>query len=248
MPYSATFAHYKPESYLPRFAYFPLFFKPNQEVKTLEDFQLEVDQNGLSSIIRLVDKDGKRVTPFINLKNYDSQTRDWFIFNEDDRLPYRFDGSTSGTIDNMYPSNIGPQSGVIIEETKYDTLTNEVTISGYSDQSPNGFVFYKYAPVVLVRENAPFTDLTDYTNVTSAPGKLSLNSSKLEFYYDFEERLYTNQNLAGIDPSHIKIVYSVIGSNSAVLKCVMGANTGSRPKSTPIVYDYVFKLKGQYLR
>lgn len=235
---------FKPESYLPRFTYFPLFFKPTQEIKTLEELQVEVNDDGVPSIIRLVDKDGARLTPFIDLNKYDPETKDWFIFNQTDRLPYRFSGAT---VTNMYPSEIGPQTGFEIDELSFDTNTKEVKISGHSDTELS-LVFYKYAPIVLVAENMPFTDLTDYTNITAATESLSTLTSSSDFYYDFEERIHTNKNLASFDPKNVKVIFTRIGTNSAIVKCLMATNSGSRPKQTPIVYDYILKLKGQYLR
>lgn len=245
MPITSGFqSTFRPESYLPNFVYFPLFFSPVQEIITLENVSLEFDSQGIQSIIRLVNKDGERITPFIDLTKYDAETKDWYIYYSEDRLPYRYDGRN---IYNVYPSTIGNQTNFSGEIQYFDRSTNEVVLSGYSDQN-SSLIFYKYSPIVLVVENQLYQDLTDYTNITVAADRLSRLSSVSEFYYDFEERLFTNQNLAGVALNDVKIIFNRISNNSLTVKCLVSANSGSRPLRSPTIDDYIIKLKGQYLR
>ena len=246
----ATFTHYRPDSYLPNFVYFPLFFKPSfsDTPVTLNDVKLETDSRGIRSIIRLVDKDDNRITPFIDLSKYDIETKDWYLYYDEiekARLPFR---QANDTLTNMYPSALGVQTNWVVNKTTFNSSTNEITVQGTSAETPGGITFTKYAPIVLVGNNKIFTDLTDYTNITAHSDKLSFNSSDFEFYYDFEERIFTNTNLDVFQPQDLKIVYSFIDTKEVSLKCLMSANSGKTPKETPIVDDYVFKLRGQYLR
>lgn len=242
---SGYFSCFRPESYLPRFAYFPLFFKEVPETLTLNDVKIEADDTGKFSIIRLIDKEDKRIVPFINLSKYDSETKSWFIYHSEEStnytLPYRLAGTT---VTNMYPSTIGTLDDFVISSTSVDI--DKIKITGIA--GGESYDFYKYAPIILIAENVPFNDLTDYTNITAAKGSLLLTSPTYEFYYDFEDRIFTNLNLAGFDAKNVKLIFSRIGNNSVTLKCSMASNVGSKPKQTPVVNDYVLKLKGQYLR
>lgn len=235
---------FKPESYLPKFAYFPLYFKPIQETYTLDQLQLELDNAGRASVIRLVDIDGNRLLPFIDISKYDSETKDWFIYYNVERLPYRV---TQGSAFNLYPSDLGTVQDFSVTETVFNTTTKEIQLSCSGVGHPS-LTFIKYAPIILTVENELYNDLTDYSTITAAPDRLAPLSSTKEFYYDFEERLYTNQNLAGINPANIKIIFSRVGDNNVTLKCSVSSNSGNKPKQTPVVNDYILKLKGQYLR
>lgn len=250
MSITGQFKHYKPESYLPRFAYFPLFFNPTLEgtLTTLDDVELEMDKNGIKSIIRLVDSNGDRISPFIDLTKYDAETKKWYMYHEDDNLPYRYTGNSG--IYNMYPSDLGPQTHFVEDDVSFATSTNRVLLKGHSDENTGNeaLTFYRYAPIFLIAESNVFTDLTDYTNITTNIGSLSQNPSSLEFFYDFEERLHTNQNLERFSPKSVKLLFSTISTNSVSLKCVLSSNSGKVVKETPVVDDYIFKLKGQYLR
>jgi hypothetical protein len=241
---SGIYSTFRPESYLPNFVYFPLFFSPIQEIITLETASFEFDSNGIQSIIRLTDNDGNKITPFIDLSKYDSETKNWFIYYTGDRLPYRYDGIN---IYNMYPSTIGNQTNFRETVEYFDRSTNEIILSGYSDQI-DPLVFYRYSPVFLVVENQLYKDLTDYTNITVASDRLSRSTSVSEFYYDFEGRLFTNQNLSNVANTDIKIIFNRISNNSLIVKSLIAANSGSRPLKTPTIDDYIIKLKGQYLR
>lgn len=243
---------FTPESYLPGFVYIPLFFKPTQKSYTLNDFQLELDSNGVSSIIRLVDSDGLRVTPFIDINKYDSETKDWFWYDGVDNLPFRFTQKTSaniGSFKNMYPSvNTGLKTNMSIGLPQYSDVSG-VWISGYGSTTNATLnnIFIKYMPIILIADNIPFTDISDYSNI-SVNDNLDKMTTNPQFYYDFEERIYTNKDLAGYNPGDIKIIIYSVGVNEVAVKCVFGSNSDERSRYTPIIDDYILKLKGQYLR
>lgn len=248
----AELSRFTPESYLPGFVYIPLFFKPVQTSYSLLDFQLELDSTGLRSVIRLVDSAGIRVTPFIDISKFDSETKDWYWYDSIDNLPFRFTNKSSavtGTFKNMYPSvNTGLKTGMSIGTSQYSDVSG-VWVSGYGSTTNSSLnnIFLKYTPILIVADNVPFTDLSDYSNI-SVTDNLDRTTNTPEFYYDFEERLYTNKDLGGYNPNDVKIVMYSVGINEVVVKCMFGSSSNERAKITPVIDDYVVKLKGQYLR
>ena len=241
---------FTPESYLPEFAYIPLFQKPKHESYTISDFQTELDKNGIPSIIRLIDSEGNRITPFIDLSKFDADTKSFYWYDAVDNLPFRlYDRRYDlGTFLSVYPSiRTGDHPDVMITNEQYDDVSG-VWVSGsiYYLTGVNN-VFYRYSPIIVVSNNIPYSDLTDYANMT-VKDNLDRNTTNLQFYYDFEERIYTNQNLVGVNPASFIIKLYSVGINEVNVKCVMSSNSDNRPRTTPVIDDYILKLKGQYLR
>jgi hypothetical protein len=77
---------------------------------------------------------------------------------------------------------------------------------------------------------------------------LDYSSSTFQFYYDFEERIYTNLDLTQYLKGDLKIIFNTVGNNEVKVKCMLGANSGKRSTKTPVINDYILKLKGQYMR
>lgn len=251
MAVQGIYTNFPPESYLPDFALIPSFYKPTQVTYTLSDFQLETDTQGRQSIIRLVDSNDNRITPYIDFSKYDPVTKDWIWYNEIEHLPYRMlnRNSKSVTMQNFYPTSGGTIVSLRVSGYLYSDVSGIWIIGGTGYNDPHGLyrVYFKYSPILLVGDNVPFTDLTDYSTMSTI-NNLDMTTTSPQFYYDFEERLYTNQNLAWYTPSNVKIKFYSVGFDSLSFKCVMKANSGSKPKSTPVVDDYIVKLKGQFLR
>lgn len=239
-----------PESYLPNAAYIPAYFQSVRNTVDGTQIQLELDNTGQVSIIYLMDKEGKSITPFIDISKYDSETKDW-LWYDSDGLYYRLKSPNNVQIlENLYPTNYTDITRVA------DTLVfhkETLELSSIFNASKNGgdvnsYSFYRYSPFILTINNRALTDVSDYSTISASDRLNRVDPGSPEFYYDFDGRLFTNQNLAGVDPKNIKIHYFTAGENSIILSCRLATNAGSAGYFTPKVDNYIVKLKGQYLR
>jgi hypothetical protein len=232
-----------PESYLPNVPYIPIHFMPQQQVLNATNFEYEIDTIGQTSIIRLVNSN-EIILPFIDLAKYDPETKDFFWYDPDDNFPYRFHKSNK-SLETIYPS---PYSGLVLNdliEFNKDTKRIEADFIDYDGSLPT---FYKYSPLIVTVNNRAFNDLSDYSTFQSTNRLNRIDSLTPEFYYDFESRIYTNQNLAGLDPEQVKIYFYRISDNNVIVKCRLSANTGKEAFYTPRVNSFIVKIKGQSLR
>lgn len=243
-----------PESYLPNAAYIPAYFQPIRHTLDGTQVQFEIDSTGQTSIINLETNDGTKITPFIDLSRYDAESKDW-LWYDDDGLYYRLTRSNNiDELNSLYPTRY---SGIVRENESLIFNRNSIELSSSFAASYNDpeegivtgtYSFYKYSPIIVTINNWSLTDISDYSNITSSDRLNRIDPSKPEFYYDFNGRLYTNQNVAGVDPKNVKIHYFTAGQNSITLSCRMSSNAGSASYFTPKVDNYIVKLKGQYLR
>lgn len=232
-----------PESYLPTAPYIPSHFIAQPVVLDAANFEYEIDERGQASIIRLM-MDDNIVVPFVDLTKYDSETKDWFWYDIENKFPYRYNKSTN-TLDSIYPSEYSSlvPTGVFYFNKESDQLRREaVSSTGVS------VLFYKYSPLLLTENNEAYNDLSDYSTFKSSDRLNKTNSTVPEYYYDFDSRIYTNRNLAGIDPAQVKIHFFKISDNSLQVKCRMSTNQGIETYYTPKVDHFIIKLKGQSLR
>jgi hypothetical protein len=234
---------FTPESYLPTAPYIPAHFLPQQKVISAESLRLELDELGQSSIINLM-MDDTMLIPYVDLSKYDSETKDWFWYEASTNLPYRFNRSTN-TLSNLYPSNY---SGLTLYSNIVFDVDNTRLSATFKDANDNYVDFYKYSPLLLVVENAAYNDLSDYSLFLVSDRLNKKDTTLREYYYDFNSRIFTNFNLAGVSPSQIKLYYYTICDNKVQVKCRMSANAGSETFYTPRVNNYIVKLKGQSLR
>jgi len=239
-----------PESYLPNAAYIPAYFQPVRHTLDGTQVQFEIDSTGQTSIINLKTNDGTNITPFIDLSRYDAESKDW-LWYDDDGLYYRLTTTILGSdeLNNLYPtnySNIFRENDTLIFDKNSIELSS--SFSATKDGSTGSYSFFKYSPIIVTINNWPLTDISDYSNITSSDRVNRVDPGKPEFYYDFNGRIYTNQNMAGVDPKNIRIYYFTAGENSIILSCRMATNAGSASYYTPKVDNYIVKLKGQYLR
>lgn len=231
-----------PESYLPSVPYIPLHFVAQRRTLDATNFQYEIDSNGETSIIRL-NTNGETLIPFVDLSKYDSETKDFFWYNPENDFPFRFLKSYN-TLENLYPSTY---SGLVLSS---DVTFNKDTIRLEAEFThSNGTVtFYKYSPLILTVNNQAYDDLSDYANFKSTDRLNKVDDTIPEFYYDFDSRIYTNQNFAGINPEQVRIHFFQVSDNSVTVKCRMSTNSGTDSYYTPRVNSYIVKLKGQSLR
>lgn len=242
-----------PESYLPNAAYIPAYFQPVRYPLDGTKLQFELDRTGQTSIIKLENNDGHKITPFIDLSKYDAESKDW-LWYDDDGLYYRLtrpDGVDQ--LNNLYPtrySNITRVNDSLIFDRESFELSSSFSASyNESGEEVDGtYSFYKYSPIIVTINNWPLMDISDYSNITASDRLNRVNPGRPEFYYDFDGRLYTNQNLAAGDPKNIKVYYFSAGQNSITLSCRLSTNAGSAGYYTPKVDNYIVKLKGQYLK
>lgn len=238
--------------------YVPFFEQPKKTSDfNLKSFEVEADAEGVISVINLK-KDKKTYLPFIDISKYDFSRKEWYYYDENG-FPYRlsYNNETSWDIDPVYgaPSvsgyiaaddvslrfnrNVNIQLGIYIEGRKY-TEDEDVT---------ENFVLYKGVPISVAIENDPLIDITNYNNPNIKPTLNRINPDvNKEFYYDFDQnRIFTNQNLAGFDPIDITIGFYT-STNNVNLKCRLSANEKSPASVTPVVDYYIAKLSGQNLR
>lgn len=250
---------YIPDTLLLNHVYVPFFSNPIKKIYTCDkDFvQLESGPNGVVSIIPLVktvDGNEEPVVPFIDLTRYDVETKDWFWYDSDN-FPFRISynngydwnlnsiwnfGQYYGHTLTFNPKRLyngGLESGFYSEVTKYD-----------GEESADIRV-YTGAPIILTINENIVTDKTNYDGTIINPVLTQMNVEiNKEFYYDINtNKIYTNQNLAGINPSQIKIYFETI-PNSISVKCRMKGNMGEDLYTTPTIDYYVVKLNGQYLK
>lgn len=247
-----------PESSLLDNIYIPFYSAPEKQVKNCADYftYLEPDTNGVTSIINLMtdtsDEIAKPVVPFIDLRNFDSETKEWYYLDASG-YPYRlFSDSSSDTgwiLRALWPINY------IDKELMIDT-----SIVGYTEQGKSlGFYstaildgneinMYPSNPVMITIAGKTLVDKTIYGTRDMTMGISALNSDvNPEFYYDYvSNKIYTNQNLLAYDPNHIK-VYFFKSLNEVSIKARLASNSGSDAFYTPVVDYYIAKLNGQFL-
>ena len=234
---------YFPESYFPGLAYLPAFFKPQQVSYSLSEVSLELDATGKTSIIHLIDPNGDKICPFFDFSKYDGEMKDWYWYDTVDVLPYR---NSRGNLAPIYPASLGTLSQPSFGPKQY-SQTSGVWSNVSAQGIPGTTVFTKYFPIIIIGNNVLYTDLTDYSNLTQT-NSIDQFTTSPQFYYDFQERIYTNMDLASYNPTSFSMILYSIGSkgtNPVAAKCSM--SSAGQNKSTPVIKDYVLKLKGQYL-
>ena len=250
--------NYIPDTLLLNHAYIPFFVSPIKKVfDCYKDFNaLEVGSNGLLSVIPLssnINDQVEQIIPFIDMKKYDSETKDWFWYDSDN-FPLRiYKLNDDWVLKPIYEFANNYNHKYTFDPKK---LINDWNQSGFystiikdNDTSSQGINVYTGQPIILTIKENIVTDKTIYGESNTTPILTEFNTnSNQEFYYDFNSnKIITNQNLAGIDSSQIKIYFDII-PNSISVKCRMKSNLGENNFSTPTVDYYIIKLNGQYLR
>lgn len=242
---SEAFDKYIPESYLPAAANVVSFFKPERVTVDATVLQLELDEDGLSSILRLVDQEGKPIIPYIDLSRYDGDSRDW-LWYDSTGFTYRY---KDDELKGLYPTNY---SGVTaVTKTLQFSPSGVELFSNFRAYLCGESVrrtFYKHAPLIVTIDNEPLHDVSDYVGFLISDRLNKIDRTSMEFYYDFSDRIYTNQNLAGLNPKSIKVHYLKSNDSTLSVKCRLSSNTGGASHYTPMVDSYVVKLRGQNLR
>jgi hypothetical protein len=193
------------------------------------------------------------VVPFIDIGKFDPETKDWYWMDASG-FPYRI--FWDNTRDEWYlnaqwPINhIGDDLYFDPETLNYQETGREL---GFYSTATTGnaseFFMYSARPIQITIEGKRLRDTTIYGSENITTGLTQLNTElNPEFYYDSTvNKIYTNQNLIGVDPVNIK-VYFYDSADSVSVKCRMSANSGGDAYYTPIVDYYVVKLNGQFLR
>lgn len=249
-----------PESSLLNNIYVPNYSEPELIAKQLNSLDTEVDINGVRSIIKL-SKDDQYFSPFIDMSKFDIDSKDWYWYTYTS-----FNSPTTGFI--PYKINI---SGNVVTFNSVLGYRDDLDLGGYSSFSKStvyNFKFdinkrviyfpssradfqivskFQYRPIIITINGQPLTDLTDYGNLTTDIALSPIDSSKTEFYYNFEDKLYTNQNLDGLDPDSVTIYYYQ-NLQTISVKTRIRSNTGRSSYYTPTIDYFIVKLNGQYLK
>jgi len=239
--------------------YIPFFTNSVKKVfNCLNDFdQLEIGFNGVTSTISLSkqnEEEYQQIIPFINMSKYDAETKDWFWYDTNN-FPFRLEyiDGTSWKLNSVwefgeyYGHNLSFNPKKLCNGSIESGFYSELT--GYDDEAFLGVKFYSGRPIMITINEKILTDVTQYGNTENIPTLTQLNTeTNKEFYFDPDtNKIYTNQNLLGVDPAQIKIYFETI-PNSISVKCRMMSNYGENSYSTPTVDYYLVKLNGQYLR
>lgn len=252
-------AQFIPESSLLDHIYVPFYRPPIKRVENCSNFftYLEPDANGVVSIINLrtdtAEGGTTPVVPFIDIGKFDPETKDW-AWIDASGFPYRITQSSvdvSGwALKPLWPINhvneelqFDPTDLTYSEEGKELGFYSSATIDSSTVR------IYSSNPVMLTIEGKIIQDKTVYGSENITTGLTELNTElNPEFYYDsINNKIYTNQNLLGVDPSNIK-VYFYESANEVSVKARMATNAGGPAYYTPIVDYYIVKLNGQFLR
>lgn len=249
-------AQFLPESSLLDHIYIPFFRDPVKRVENCSNFftHLEPDANGIFSIINLITdvEDGgtESVVPFIDIGKFDPETKDWFWF-DGSGYPYRI--KQSSTVEDGWALEAQWPLGYFGTDLEFDPFVLDYAKDGkelgfYSLANSDIRVF-SGSPIFVTIEGKILSDKTVYGNENITTGLTSLNSEvNPEFYYDsITNKIYTNQNLLGVEPQNIK-VYFYKSENTVSVKARLSSNAGGPASYTPIVDYYIVKLNGQYLR
>lgn len=241
-----------PESSLPNHVYIPFYRKPIKKVKDCTYFKnIEIGSDGFLSIINLNDPDGNPVYPFIDIGNFDIETKSWYwldIYG----FPYRIyrDGSNNWYLSALWNiNNFGKYLYFDPDDLLYDKNGHHLGFYSLSSSNDEEHRMYTSSPIIVTIEGKIIKDKTIYNGNTNTTSLTKLSSYlNPEFYYDsINNKIYTNQNLGGIDPSMIKIYYYE-SFDSVSVKCKMDANSGGDALYTPTIDYYILKLDGQHLR
>lgn len=251
-----------PESSLLNHVYTPFYSPPIKRVENCADFftYLEPDSNGITSIINLITdtRQGRTepVVPFIDIGKFDPETRDWYWVDASG-FPYRIyknSDSDAWFLRPQWPINyIGSELEFDPDILLYSEEGRELGFyseaSFFNNNDTTSVRMYSSNPVMITIEGSILSDKTVYGNESVTTGLTSLNPGRNpEFYFDsINNKIYTNQNLLGFDPKHIKVYfYESIGE--VRVKARLSSNSGGTAYYSPTVDYYIIKLNGQYLR
>jgi hypothetical protein len=251
--------NFTPDSFLLNNVYFPFYNRPKKTIFNAENqLVIETGINQTQSVIS-IKEDDKEVIPFIDLSRYDSETRSWFWYDEED-FPLRIvkNGDTWQLV-SIYPVSRYYGKTIIfdpnsLEYNKYNVGKNLGwysiinTLNG-EDVSSQKLKIYNGNPFILTINSLPLTDLTDYYKFKNDLSLINFKTSdNKEFFYNTQlNRLYTNQNLNSFDVSNIEF-YFFRNIQSIKVKIALSSNTGMSSYTTPTVDYYIAKLHGQYLK
>ena len=247
-----------PETTLLDNIYIPFYGSPQKRVQNCADYfnRFETASNGVTSVINLItdgeDGQPQPVVPFIDIGNFDAETKEWYYLDASG-YPYRiYSSDTSDTgwvLRSLWPINyidkdldLDPNIVGYAAEGRGLGFYSNATIDG-EDVS-----MYTAAPIMVTINGKALVDKTLYGDRDMTTGLTDLNVElNPEFYYDYSSnKIYTNQNLLAFDPKHIKI-YFYESLNEVSVKARLSSNSGSDAYQTPVVDYYIAKLNGQFL-
>lgn len=247
-----------PETTLLDNIYIPFYRSPEKRVKNCADYftHFETDNNGVTSIINLVtdtdDDPMHPVVPFIDIGNFDTETKDWYYLDASG-YPYRiFASDTSDTgwvLRALWPINYIDKD-LDIDPNIVGYKSDGRGLGFYSNATLDGedISMYTAAPIMVTIDGKALIDKTIYGDRDITTGLTDSNVElNPEFYYDYiNNKIHTNQNLLAFDPKHIK-VYFYESLNEVSIKARLSSNSGSDAYQTPVVDYYIAKLNGQFL-
>jgi len=246
-----------PETSLPNSLYVPFYVPSNRKVTTISEFALESNAQGLQSIINLMDTGGKKIVPFFDLSKYDGERQQW-MWEDADGLFYKliyyedqeFQYLSSDPYDIYIFSCVDLDRDIPIQIFQPEVYNN----TAYANFNKRQYVtwnsenFYKYDPIQIIINGQRLTDITDYNGLSQVPLNDIQTNSNREFYYNFiDNKIYTNQNMAGVQPNSVEIKFFTTVNTVQVMN-KMATNIGTDSTYTPAIDYYIVKLNGQNFR
>lgn len=246
-------AHYRPETSLLNHIFIPFQVSPVEFEQNSSFFTLESNELGIPSIISLTTIEGNNYIPYIDLSKFDGEREQWYW---EDAYGLFFKMIPDGDLEFRSSIYNGSEilQGVSVSYThdlvgrtySYDDTKKKDKLSYTFNNEV--LSFWQFAPIIITMEGVRLIDRTNYAS-SSAPVLTEVNTTEnREFYYSFRQnKIITNQNLAGVRPEDIKIKFYTV-PNEVSFKCRMAANNGATPFYTPTVDWYIAKLNGQSFR
>jgi len=221
-----------PESNLLNNMFIPNYFNQiklsTQDSSLVENdsFYYVVDSLGRRSSIVL------KTIPYIDLSKYDFERKDWYYVDVVGRFWRRYE------IGEYVLEN----SAGVLQEVAY-----RCPLIPNLEYNP-AFGGEKFRPITISVGGNLLTDKTNYSgDRTIVPNLININTdTNKEFYFDFNNTIYTNQDFGTFDAADI-VIYFWTTINSVNVKCRAGTNIDGLSNYSPIVDYYIVKLAGQKL-
>lgn len=216
-----------------------------------EDFEYQFDTIGRQSIIKL------KTVPYIDLYYYDHNRRRWYYVDEYNN---RFSVYTRGDyiLETCSNFNVGINPTFPNIQFKYQAngidlnlrlyKFNDESLWGTTSQGIGVYPINPYKPISISINSEQLKDITDYsTDQVVNPTLDEITPSRnRQFYYDFNNTIYTNQDFGTYNSDDIVISFYT-NINKLNVKFRMNTNSVSLSNRTPIVDYYILKLTGQNL-
>lgn len=230
----------------------PYSFEPklrstaNNSLELGKDYDLQFDTLGRQSIIKL------KTSPYLDLYYYDHNRKKWYYLDiYGNRFSVYKIGDWIIDQDIIYTSKGTPGGvrefmavGIDLNEILYKTGDNYP----WGSYKLSKYPIVKYSPITITVNSETVVDKTDYSanqTVNISLDEIRPDRNK-QFYYDFNNTIYSNQDFGSYSPADVVISYYV-NIDKLSVKFRMDTNSTALSNRTPIVDYYILKLTGQTL-